>query len=76
MSYSSKKQNTIALSSTETKHVSTNSCFAQILWMKYQIEDYSIRLQNILIKYDNTSVITLIKNLVFHARTNHIEVKY
>jgi len=44
--------------------------------MKYQVEDYGIRLQNIPIKCDNTSAIALTKVHVFHARTKHIEVKH
>ena len=44
--------------------------------MKYQIEDYGIKLENIPIKCDNTSAIALTKNHVFHATTKHIEVKH
>ena len=44
--------------------------------MKYQVEDYGIKLQKIPIKCDNTSAIALTKNPVFHARTKHIEVKH
>jgi len=76
VSWSSRKQNSIALSSTNAEYVATRSCCAQILWMKHQLEDFGIKLQNILIKCDNTSVIALTKNPVFHARTKHIEVKH
>ena len=76
MSWSSRKQNIVALSSTEVEHVAASSCCAQILLMKYQLEDNGINLKNIPIKYDNTSAIALIKNHVFHARTKHIEVKH
>jgi len=74
--WSSRKQNTVALSSTEAEYVATRSCCDQLLWMKYQLENYSIKLQNILIKCDNTSAIALTKNPVFHAQTKHIEVKH
>jgi len=76
VSWSSRKQNTVALSSTEAEYVATGSCCAQMLWMKYQLEDYGVRFQKILIKWDNTSAIALKRYLVFHARTKHTEVKH
>ena len=42
VSWSSRKQNTVALSSTKVEYVVAGSCCAQILWMKYQVEDYGI----------------------------------
>ena len=36
----SKKQNNVALSTTEAEYISAISCCAQILWMKQQISDY------------------------------------
>jgi len=35
----------MALSSTEAEYVAVGNYCAQILWMKYQIEDYGIKLQ-------------------------------
>lgn len=75
ISWSSRKQNTVALSSTEAKYVVVGSC-AQILGIKHQFEDYRIILHNIPIKCDNTSAISLTKKLIFHARKKHIEVKH
>jgi len=43
---------------------------------EHQLEDYGIKLQNILIKCDNTSVIALTKNLMFRARTKYNKVKH
>ena len=65
----------MALSSTEAEYVVVSSCCAQVLLMKHQLEDYGLKLHNIPIKCDNTSAIALTKNLVFYARTKHIEVK-
>ena len=41
ISWASKKKNSIALSTTEAKYVSTACCCSQLLWVKYQLEDYS-----------------------------------
>ena len=44
--------------------------------MKYQLEDYGIKLHNIPIKCDNTSTIPLTKNPIFHAQTKYFKVKH
>ena len=52
VSWCCKKQNSVALSTTEAEYVEAGSCCAQVLWMKYQLEDYEISLDHILIKCD------------------------
>ncbi|KEH41485.1 hypothetical protein MTR_1g051400 [Medicago truncatula] len=43
ISWSCRKQNTIALSTTEAEYVSAASSCSQVLWIKNQLEDYSVR---------------------------------
>src|SRR3954464_12734833 len=38
----SKKQATIALSTTEAEYVAATGCSTQMLWMRSQLEDYQI----------------------------------
>ena len=38
--------------------------------------EYGIKLDHILIKCNNTSVINLSKNLIQHSRTKHIDIRY
>ena len=38
--------------------------------------DYGIKLDHILIKYDNTSAINLSKNPIQHSRTKHIDIRH
>lgn len=57
-------------------YIITDSCCAQILWMKQQLKDFGILLYHITLRCDNTSAINLTKNLVMHSRTNHIEIKH
>jgi hypothetical protein len=40
MSWSSKKQNFVALSTAEVEYVTAGSCCAQLLWMRQTIKDY------------------------------------
>ena len=76
ISWHSKKQACVALSTTEAEYIAAGSCCAQILWMKQQLEDYSIFLNDIPLMCDNTSAINLTKNPVMHSRTKHIEIRH
>ena len=66
ISWFSKKQHSIALSTAEAEYVDIGSCCAQILWIKMQLEDYGIKQNKIFIKCDNTSAINLSKNPIQH----------
>nr|KYP73274.1 Retrovirus-related Pol polyprotein from transposon TNT 1-94 [Cajanus cajan] len=74
VSWHSKKQNSVALSTTEVEYIVVGSCCAQILWMKQQLFDFGLSLDHIPIRCDNTSAINLSKNPVLHSRTKHIEI--
>ena len=62
ITWSRKKQNTIALSTIEAEYVSATNCCAQILWIKHQLEDFKLRYTKIPILCNNTSAINLAKN--------------
>ena len=76
ISWSSWKQNSVAMSSTEAEYIAAGSCCTQSLWIKYQLEDYGFKLDKISIKCDNKSTICLSKNLVLYSRTKHIDKRY
>ena len=76
VSWHSKKQNNVALSTAEVEYIFVGSCYAQILWMKLQLYDYGILLDHIPIRCDNTSAINLSKNPVQHSRTKHKEIRH
>jgi hypothetical protein len=56
--------------------VSAASSCSQVLWIKNQLEDYSVRYTKIPILCDNTSAINLSKNPIHHSRSKHIEIKH
>ena len=76
ISWHSKKQNSVALSTAEAEYVAAGSCCAQILWIKQQLEDYGISQSKIPIKCDNTSAINLSKNPIQYSRMKHIEIRH
>ena len=64
ISWASKKQNSVALSTAEAEYVASGSCGTQVLWVKYQLHDYMIDLGCVPILSDNISAINLSKNSV------------
>ncbi|KAK2972739.1 hypothetical protein RJ640_019387 [Escallonia rubra] len=76
VSWSSKKQNSVALSTTEAEYMAVGACCAQILWMKQTLFDFGLKYDHIPILCDNTTAIDLTKNPIQHSRTKHIEIKH
>jgi hypothetical protein len=73
VSWSSKKQNSVALSTAEAKYIVVGSYCAQILWMKATLNDFRIKFKQVPLLCDNESAVKLTNNLVQHARTKHID---
>jgi len=76
ISWGTKKQNFVALSTAETKYVAVASCCAQLLWIKQQLEDFGVLTDTIPLICDNTSAMNMAKNHVQHKRTKHIDVRH
>ena len=74
VSWASKKQNFVALSTVEVEYIIADSCGTQVLWIKHQLLDFNVKLDCVPILYDNTSVINLTKNSVQHSRIKHIKI--
>ena len=73
--FMSKKQRTIALSTTKTVYISCK-LFSQLLWIKHQLKDYNLFESKIPILYDNNAAIDLTKNTIMHSHAKHIEIKH
>ncbi|WVZ93323.1 hypothetical protein U9M48_039311 [Paspalum notatum var. saurae] len=76
VSWSSHKQASVALSTTEAEYVATASCCSQVLWMKATLSDFGLRFGKIPLLVDSTSAISVAKNPVLHSRTKHIDVRF
>ena len=77
VSWLSKKQSSISLSTAEAEYIAVVDCCTQILWMKEALKDVNIETkQPITIFCENTSAISILKNPVMHSRTKHIPIKY
>lgn len=71
VSWHSKKRHNISLCTTEAEYATVGSCCAQVLWLKQKFLEDDLKLGCIRIKCDNTSAISLAKNLVLHSRSKH-----
>ena len=77
VSWFSKKQSSIALSTAEAEYVVAVSCCTKLLWMMQTLQDIQITCTPpISILCDNTSAISISKNPVMHSKTKHIPIKY
>jgi hypothetical protein len=76
VSWSYKKQNSVALSTAEAEYVSTGSCCAQLLWMKQTLLDHGVKFDCIPLLCDNESAVKIATNHVQHKRTNHIDIHH
>ena len=67
VSWLSKKQTSISLSTAEAKYIAAASCCTQVLWMKQTLQDLQVQFSEpIPIFCDNTSAINISKNPVMH----------
>lgn len=77
ISWSSKKQNTVARSSIEAEYCLLASLAADLTWVTYILKDIGISLSHPpLLFTDNISSLHLTVNPVMHAHTKHAELNY
>ncbi|GKB47491.1 hypothetical protein Tco_0898244 [Tanacetum coccineum] len=76
ISWQCKKQTIVANSTTEAEYVIAANCCGQVLYIQNQMMDYGFNFMNTKIHIDNESTISVIKNLVAHSRTKHIEIRF
>ncbi|GJS10318.1 hypothetical protein Tco_0367114 [Tanacetum coccineum] len=74
VSWSSKRQKSVAISSTKAEYIALSGCCAQVLWMRSQLTDYGLGFNKIPMYYDNKSAIALCYNNVQHSRSKHIDI--
>nr|GEZ14016.1 copia protein [Tanacetum cinerariifolium] len=76
VSWSSKKQQSTAISTTEAEYIAMSTCCALILWMGSQLTDYGFDFNKIPLYCDNRSAIALCCNNVQHSRSKHINIRH
>nr|GEV54985.1 retrovirus-related Pol polyprotein from transposon TNT 1-94 [Tanacetum cinerariifolium] len=76
VSWSSNKQKSTAISSTEAEYIALSGFCAQILWMRSQLTDYGLVFNKIPLYRDNKSAIALSCNNVQNSRSKHIDIRH
>jgi hypothetical protein len=76
VSWSSKKQTFVALSTTKAEYVAAGHCCAQLLWMRQTLRDFGYNLSKVPLLCDNESAIRMADNPVEYSRTKHIDIRY
>lgn len=76
VSWCTRKQPSVALSSTEAEYMALSMATAEACWLKQLITDFFINVEYVLIYEDNQSSIKVAKNPVLHKRMKHIDIKH
>jgi hypothetical protein len=76
VSWASKKQNSVALSTAEAGYIAAGHCCTQLLWMRQTLRDYGYKFSKVPLLCDNESAIRMADNPVEHTRTKHIDIRY
>ena len=76
MSWASKKQNSVDLSTAEAEYIATGHCCAKLLSMRQTLRDYGYKLSKVPLLCDNESAIRMADNPVEHSHTKHIDIRY
>jgi hypothetical protein len=77
ITWKSKKQTTIALSSTEAEYVALSEAGRKACWLRNLFEELGYPQESpILIKGDNNGSITMARNQQFHNRSKHIAIRW
>ena len=76
MSWQSKLQKCVALSTTEAEYIAATEACKEMLWMKNFLLELGHKQEKYVLRCDNQSAIHLSKNSAYHSRSKHIDIRY
>ena len=77
ISWSSKKQTSVALSSTEAEYIAGTHGAKEAIWLRQFLEQIHFPPSSpTILHIDNQSAIVIAKNPEFHDRTKHIDIRH
>lgn len=76
ISWQSKLQKCVALSTTEAEYIAAVEASKEMLWLKRFLQELGLQQEEYIVFCDSQSAMDLSKNSMYHARTKHIDVRY
>ena len=76
ISWQSKLQKCVALSTTEAEYITVAEGCKEMLWIKRLLHELGVKQEMYILLCDNQSAIHLSKNSTFHSRSKHIDVRH
>ena len=77
ISWSSKKQATVALSTTEAEYIALCATAQEVVWLRRLLSELGVQMFNPTeVMEDNQGAIAMGRNPVNHNRTKHIDIRY
>ena len=77
VSWSSRKQGSVTLSTAEVEYVSASDASREAVWLRKLLSDlFYMSLVPVVIHCDNRSCIKISENPVFHDRSKQMEMRY
>ncbi|MCO5591755.1 hypothetical protein L7F22_045747 [Adiantum nelumboides] len=76
VSWCPRLQKIVALSTTEAEYVSATEASKEAIWLARLCSEFGLPDKAHMLGCDSQSAICLAKNAMFHARKNHIDVRY
>ena len=76
VSWSSRLQPTVAVSTCEAEYMAASSAVKEALWLRVLLEELGYPQKTMLINCDNQGAIKLLKNPIASQRSKHIDVMH
>ena len=76
ISWLSKKQAVVALSTAEAEYIALSLATQEAVWLRRLLTELRVPSQPVMLMEDNQGAIAIAKNPIAHARTKHIDIRY
>ena len=76
ISWMSKKQAVVALSTSEAEYIALSSATQEAVWLRRLLAELGAPNSSVVLMEDNQGAIALAKNPIAHSRTKHIDIRY
>jgi hypothetical protein len=76
ISWKTKRQATVALSTAEAEYMSTSAALQESIWLESLLSELNLTNSIPILHQDNQACIAMIKNPVNHGRSKHIDIRH